>query len=169
METSAPVLHDAILLGIGIAAVYLVVAVLQLLQLKSLQAPPRRPEQEPSLGIVEEDAQGNDESFAARLQQSQTETLLKRLQSEVERLDAELQSLRSEMRRREDKSALPVTQKAPERTSKYSDAMRYAQHGMSAVGIAQKCAISLREAELVASLNRDTHVGRAHGGQRAAA
>ena len=165
METSAPIMHDAILLGVGIAAVYLVVAALQLLQLKGLRARPRRPDCEPSLGIIEA-----EENFAARLQESQAETQLLQLRSDVARLHAELQALRDEMRRRDARPA--ITRQTPETTSKYNGAMRYAQHGMSAAGIALKCGISLSEAELVVALSRDVSSGQAHGeehGQRRAA
>lgn len=169
MESSAPVLHDALLLALGVAAVYLVVALLQLLQLRTAVTKPQHQACEPSLGIVDDAVESDKDRFSVLLEQNRTEVLLKQLQAELERLRADMQSLRGEMRLGNANAAPISSPIKPESTSKYSDARRYAQHGMSAAGIAQKCGISLREAELVAALGRDRSLTLLHDRQRAAA
>lgn len=152
METAAPELHDAILLCVGVAAAYLVVTVLQLMQLKR-----RRPAaivaREPSVGsqaLLNADKSSQDAlSFSEQLQRTSIEAGLKRLELEVARLHEELQVTQEEVQRlRSERSAQNV---APH----YNEAINLAQRGLSAVGIASRCGLSIGEADLVAALARN--------------
>lgn len=149
METAAPGLHDAILLCAGIAAVYLVVAVMQLLQLR------RRPVdvaiREPSVGVQSEAElllPGSDKPFAAWLKRSNIDAELQHLHLEINQMRKGLSAAQDEIRQlrnvRNHSGAVPL----------YNEAMSLAKHGLNAVSIASRCGISLGEAELVASLAR---------------
>lgn len=149
METAAPGLHDAILLCAGIAAVYLVVALLQLMQLKQ----PRSvmlPAREPSVGFAFPlngiPSKAGDDSFASQLKLRNIEADQQRLNLAVDRLHEELQTLREEVK---------LLRSAPNVAPAYNEAMRFAKRGFNAVGIAARCGISMGEAELVAALARN--------------
>lgn len=152
METNAPGLHDAILLCAGIASVYLVVAVLQLMQMRRSTAA-TLPVREPSLGVAlpfaADSPKQDGSSFANELRQRHTETEMKRLGLEVERLHAELHAMQDEIKQlRRERNVTPA---AP----LYNEAMSFARRGLDAAGIASRCGISLGEAELVVALARD--------------
>lgn len=165
MEPSAPVLHDALLLCIGVAAVYLVVAVLQLFQLKGASTKSARHVCEPSLGhlpSVDGMAPAEDEGFNVRLLQSQIDAMFKRLAGEMERLGSEVQALRNELQRRSGAASPLADQshpKLPAAATHYNQAMAFARASMSATSIALKCNVSLGEAELVIALVRGTDQG----------
>lgn len=156
MESAAPELHDAILLCVGVASVYLVVAVLQLLQLRR-QQPAMIVAREPSTGSQLPLDAGTptpgDISFPHQLKHSSIETDLKHLNLEIERLHTELQAVQHEVKLLRNESGnqgeAPV----------YNEAMSYARRGISAVAIASRCGISMGEAELVAAFARDSSAG----------
>lgn len=152
METSAPGLHDALLLGIGIASVYLVVAGLQLVQLKRRQ-PQQATIREPSVGQpLTLDQSGktakSPPSFSSHLERSGIEAELRRVKRNLERMETELGDMRDEVRQL--RSHRSVASVGPQ----YNEAMVFARQGVDATGIAARCNISRSEAELVASLAR---------------
>lgn len=160
METNAPGLHDAILLCAGVAAVYLVVALLQLMQLKgprSLSLPAR----EPSVGLdLPLDPGLPDESFAGQLKQRSLEAELKRLGGEVERLREELRATQDDIKLlRRERIVASVT-------PLYNEALSFAKRGFNAAGIASHCGISMGEAELVAALARNPEDTGSHHDER---
>lgn len=152
IETAAPELHDAILLCAGVSAVYLVVALLQLMQLKR-RKPVTIAVREPSVGEplpLEANAfSPSDSSFPEQLKRVNIEAGLKQLDVELERLRTELQTTRDELKLM--RSERTVQGGPP----LYNEAMSFARSGLSAVGIASRCGISMGEAELVAALARD--------------
>ena len=157
IETVAPGLHDAILLGAGIAAVYLVVALLQLFQLSRHQPPAavREPLIEPQYRsetvLNASDKVKEDRDFADHLRSSKLEASVQRLSGEVAALRDALSATRVEVDALRTRSnAQPVKHEIPS----YNDAMDMAKRGLSAVGIASRCGISMSEAELVAALAR---------------
>ncbi|MFY9329265.1 MAG: DUF2802 domain-containing protein [Georgfuchsia sp.] len=152
METTAPELHDAILLCAGVSAIYLIVAVLQLMQLKR-NRPAITHAREPWVGrqlLPDTDTQSPDDpSFPHQLRQIGIEAGLKRLDIEVERLRTELQATRNELK------LLRNERSSRSGAAFYNEAMSFAKSGFSANGIASRCGISMSEAELVAVLARD--------------
>jgi hypothetical protein len=164
-ETAAPGLHDAILLCAGIAAVYLVVAVMQLMQLKR-RTPVLLAAKEPSvsshLPMNNDVRASHDASFSSQLRQSNIEAELKRelkrLGAEVDRLhevfQAESQAIRTEVQAELQQLRLLRTERKNVSNVMpfYNEAMDFARGGLSAAGIAVRCGISLGEAELVAAL-----------------
>ena len=155
METAAPGLHDAILLGAGIASVYLIVAVLQLAQMKRQKAP--KPSlREPSLrpqndGNKREAKAGlsDETTFALYLRRTTVEADLLRLQNELHSLRESLATTREEIQSLKAQTPPPIPS-APAQL--YNEAMGLARRGMSAASIALRCGISLGEAELVTAL-----------------
>ena len=159
IETVAPGFHDAVLLGAGIAAVYLVVALLQLIQLHRHQRPTavREPLIEPqyrseiALNAGDKVVKA-DRDFAEHLRRSKLEASVQRLSAEVAALSNALSATRAEVdAMRAQSDAQPVKNEIPS----YNDAMDMAKRGLSAIGIANRCGISMSEAELVAALARD--------------
>lgn len=152
METNAPGLHDAILLCAGVASVYLVVAVLQLMQMRRSTAAMVQA-REPSLGmgfpLASDSSKSNESSFASELRQRHMESEMKRFALEIERIQTEMHSMREEIKR------LRKERAASTATPLYNEAMGFARRGIDAAGIASRCGISLGEAELVAALARD--------------
>ena len=152
METAVPELHEAILLCVGIAAVYLFVAMQQLMQLKR-----HRPEgilaREPTIGsqlpLDEDVSLSNPLPSSRQRNRISIEAGLKRLDLEVVRLHRELQAMRDEVKR------LRSERNAPNAALLYNEAMNLAHLGFSAVGIATRCGISMSEAERVAELARN--------------
>lgn len=106
-------------------------------------APPRQmPREEPLLAPLEERATADFESELAR---STTEREVQRLRVEAEQLRAEMARLSEEIHCL--KAARTVS-------PLYEQAVTMAQQGVSAAAIADRCNISLAEAELVAALAR---------------
>lgn len=155
IEAAAPVLHDAIILCAGVAAVYLVVVVLQLMQLKrhSIAAVGGMAAREPSLGLhlpgevtrTENDA----DSFAMQLKYINIDAELQRVKLELERLHSELGATRDEVDKLRNQGR--IANVAP----LYNEAMGFARRGLTAEGIAARCGISRGEAELVVALARN--------------
>lgn len=88
------------------------------------------------------------ERFMAESQQRQQKAQaveLKQLREEVVTLRESLQSMKTELDRLKASSAVSPL---------YSEAVGMAQHGLNAEGIADRCGISIAEAELVAALVR---------------
>ena len=158
IETVAPGLHDAILLGAGIAAVYLVVALLQLFQLSRHQPPiaAREPLIEPQYRsetvLNASDKVKEDRDFADHLRTSKLEASVQRLFGEVAALRDALSATRTEV---DAMRPHGNTQPAKKEIPSYNDAMDMAKRGLSAIGIASRCGISMSEAELVAALAGD--------------
>lgn len=152
METNTPGLHDAILLCAGVAAVYLVVALLQLMQLKHPRAL-SLPAREPSVGLAlptnQDSAKASDDSFASQLRQRGIEADLKRLSHEVDALRSELRATQDDLKLLRNERSLPSA------TPLYNEAMSFAKRGINADGIAARCGISRGEAELLAALVRN--------------
>ncbi len=152
MESIAPGFHDAILLCVGVAVVYLVVAVLQLLQIRSRRPHPssantaREPSVASKLPLDAESTNVSKASFASQLTQRTIEIELKRQRLELESLRADLQATQSELK------LLRSERKVGNVAPLYNEAMDFARRGVDAAGIAARCGISRGEAELVAAL-----------------
>lgn len=166
MDIAGFALRDILLAVGGLAAVYLTVMLLRLLRLKRRKPAPFEavPPSVPPLPAEPPRADGrydeaDDEvaggelvytrplapppssppaSFGAELERSQLEREVKQLRDEVAALREELDELKA------------ATRVSPQ----YSDAMALVQRGLSAQDVADRCGISLAEAELVWSLGR---------------
>ena len=102
METAVPELHDAILLCVGVAAVYLVVTMLQLMRLRRHRLVPivaREPAVRSQLPLDVDVSFTGAPSFLHQLRRTSIEAGLKRLDLEVVRLRMELQETRDEVKR----------------------------------------------------------------------
>jgi len=159
IETVAPGLHDAILLGAGIAGVYLVVALLQLFQLRRHHSRPtavREPLLEPQYhsepAFHAGDKIKEEREFADHLRRSKLEGNVQRLSDEVAALRDAISATRAEI---DALRTYSKVQPAPNGIPSYNDAMDMAKRGLSAIGIASRCGISMSEAELVAALARN--------------
>lgn len=167
--------RDVLLIGVALAAIYLVIALLGLARLQRRNAEPpvaasmaapmaatmtapmtafsAPPPVEPELTSEAEPA-----PFAGHL-------ALSGLEVEVRRLSAEVASLREE---------LAKLKAAPQMTPWYADAAALARRGFDARGVAAECGISVAEAELVLAMSRgdkdfDSEVDDAGHGYDAAA
>lgn len=153
MENAVPGLHDIMQLCIGIAGVYLVVTVLQLMQLKR-RVPLSPPVKEPSVGSrfpVERDdlpMPGKQKSFASQLEHVHLESELRRLHRSVAQLQDKLETTQREV------AKLRTERATTNKTPQHSEAIILAQRGVDSALIASRCNISRSEAELVASLVR---------------
>lgn len=166
--------RDAILFIVAAAAVYLVITLLRLTQVgRKKVATPAQAAIDPA---PEQDVKDDDEedwlppqvydkplaapapaaAFDAHLLRSALEAEIQALKAETVRLAEELARQREEMEHI--KAARHVS-------PLYSEAMSLAQSGHEAGSIANRCGISIGEAELVAALarnvnlNEDDHVG----------
>lgn len=172
MDLAGLAWRDAILFVVALAAVYLVFMLLRLTQVgrRKSSAPPATA-LEPVVETEEDDeedwlppqvydkpqiAAAPAQAFDAHLLRSAMEAEIQALKAETARLADELARQRDEMENL--KAARHV---APQ----YSEAMSLAQSGHEAGSIANRCGISIGEAELVAALarnvnlNEDDHVG----------
>lgn len=164
MDIAGFAVRDILLAVGGLAAVYLTVMLLRLLRLKRRKpapfeaVPPSVPPwpAEPSRAQADEaddEVEGGElvytrprapppssppPSFDAELERSQLEREVRQLREEVAALREELDELKA------------ATRVSPQ----YSDAMALVQRGLSAQDVADRCGISLAEAELVWSLGR---------------
>ena len=156
--------RELIIIGLAVAALYLIAAVLRLAQLKRRRAravapaasPPRQSkwaqwrQRRKTLKVAsaeapreaawpEAPAASQSSSFGEQLFRSGVEAELQQLRSEVASLKEELKLM-----------------KAARRVSpQYNEAMMLAQRGMDAASVAEQCGISVGEAELVLALSRN--------------
>lgn len=154
MEIGGVALRDVIIVASAGAGVYLVIMLLRLMQLgrhkpMALDAstlPPVPPPEETAAGQVQEmppaapplpgEEGGEPTGFGAELMRSHLEREIKQLRGELAALRDELAAL---------KAARNVS-------PQYADAMALAQRGLTAQDVADRCNISLGEAELVWAL-----------------
>lgn len=162
MEIAGFAVRDIIIVVCVLVAVYVAVTLLRLMKLRQPKPAPLEllP---PSVPTGEADDESTDDeetfvytrpvasppaeapSFGEELGRSQLEREVRQQREEVAALRAEVTALRSEL----------VELKAASRVSpQYSDAMSLAQRGLTAQDIADRCGISLGEAELVWALAR---------------
>jgi hypothetical protein len=156
MELTLPGIHDVILMFTGIVTVYLVASIRQLYLLKR---PTRRmaDAREPTLAdlpTVRNETLNQAKALRANHLAMHSFALeLKRMNIEVSELRAALRSTQN----KNDSRPAPF----------YNEAMEYARRGLSAVGIAARCQISLGEAELVIALARSSSHGTSEDGKPA--
>ncbi len=161
MDFEAVTLRDVVLVAIGLAGVYLAVMVLRLTRLRRRRAAPvvdetpmapmldAQAEEEPAEDLVyapppaQRPAPSSD--FGSELTRSQQDAQTRLLREEVAQLREQVGQLRAELA--DLKAARLVS-------PQYSDAMAFAQRGLSAQDVADRCGISLGEAELVWALSR---------------
>jgi hypothetical protein len=165
MEIAGISLRD-ILLGVaGLVGVYLAVMVLRLTRLRRPADTPRDTPAMPEAEAADDDEAGEDlvysvppvaprpalaaapvADFSAELARSQQDGETRQLREEVLQLREEVGQLRAEI----------ADLKAARHVSpQYADAMALAQRGLTAQDVADRCNISLGEAELVWALSRD--------------
>lgn len=153
MEIGGVALRDVIIVASGLAGVYFVIMLLRLMQIGRHKpvvpveldvptVPPTPPPEEAApMAAVEmppaqADEDGEPPHFGAELMRSHMEREIKQLRGEVAALRDELAEL---------KAARHVS-------PQYADAMAMAQRGLTAQDVADRCDISLGEAELVWAL-----------------
>ncbi|CAG0954870.1 hypothetical protein RHDC4_00323 [Rhodocyclaceae bacterium] len=163
MDVGDFVLRDIILVVAALAGIYFVVMLLRLYQVArhKRHAEMHMPLVDPSVPPQSDDEEDAEEpvlyappprvapapppppqqDFNAELQRSQMETEIRQLREEVLALREEIVEL---------KTARRVS-------PQYADAMALAQRGLTAQDLADRCDISIGEAELVAALARGTH------------
>ena len=172
MEIAGVALRDLILLVSAVAGIYLVLMTLRLMQVgrRKAQAPPIEtavptlapsqdesgvaPKADEKKADADEDEAGDDETFVyarPRVVAPEeppsfgSELARSHLEREVKQLREEIAELRGEL----------ANMKAASRVSpQYADAMALAQRGLTAQDVADRCNISLAEAELVWALAR---------------
>lgn len=162
MDFDAVTLRDVVLAVIGLIGVYLVVMVLRLTRLR--RRPARLVEEAPIAPTLANEAADEPEEnlvyspspravvpqpapadFGAELNRSQQDSEIRQLREEVVQLREQVGQLRAELA---DVSSARLV------SPQYSDAMTFAQRGLSAQDVADRCGISLGEAELVWALSR---------------
>lgn len=139
--------RDAVLVAAVLIGIYLVLLVARLFQMSSRRgAATAEPlvDEMPELAEMSELPDAAPE-FARELQRSNLEVEISQLRREGQDLRQQLAAMHEEIRRL--KSASSVS-------PMYSEAMALAQHGQPASVIADRCDISLAEAELVAAMAR---------------
>jgi len=178
MDLAGLAWRDAILFVVALAAVYLVFMLLRLTQVgRRKSAAPVVVADDPAqtAGQDNEDDGDNEEDWlppqvyakprmaVEPAQAFDTHLLRSAMEAEIQALKAETARLADELaRQREEMENLKAARHvAPQ----YSEAMTLAQNGHEAGAIANRCGISIGEAELVAALarnvnlNEDDHVG----------
>jgi hypothetical protein len=163
MEFDAITLRDAVLAVVGLLGIYLAVLVLRLVRLRkrrpaeTVAEPPRAPKLDVELDDVPADdliyapppvprpAAPPASAFGAEMARSQYDAETRQLREEVAQLREDVGQLRAELA--DLKAARLVS-------PQYSEAMAMAQRGLSAQDVADRCGISLGEAELVWALAR---------------
>lgn len=145
--------RDGVLLLAALTAIYLMLSLLKLTQLRRRQASsdeamiPEAPTLPPQLADVPQEPFPPGVPVVAAPQVSFGDQLAARvgIDEEMGRLRDEVETLRQEV----------AELRAARRVSpQYSDAMALAQRGYDAQGIAAECGISVGEAELVSALSR---------------
>ena len=163
MDFDAVTLRDIVLAVIGLVGVYLAVMVLRLTRLgrrretviddEALTPPTIDDETEDETGedlvysppAIPRPAPPAPTDFGAELARSHQDSEIRLLREEVVQLREEVGQLRAELA--DLKAARLVS-------PQYSDAMALAQRGLTAQDVADRCGISLGEAELVWALSR---------------
>lgn len=166
MDIGGFALRDVIIVVSGLTATYLVILLLRLLQVgrhKSLAdeefvaaeaelvAPTLAPERArddapPSVrNPVRQPVAATPPRFGDELERSHQDMDARQLREEVGRLRAELEDLRGEL------GHLKATRNV---SPQYADAMTMAERGLTAQDVADRCGISLGEAELIWALSR---------------
>ena len=157
MDIGGVALHDVILVVAGLAGVYIVIMLLRLFQIGrhkavAFDAPSLTPPAQPP--PIDQVAAAPEETFVApRTQPGEmaappsfgSELSRSHLEREVKQLREEIAALRAELD--EIKAARRVS-------PQYADAMALVQRGLTAQDVADRCGISLAEAELVWALAR---------------
>lgn len=163
MDVGGIALRDIIVVLAGVAGIYLVVMTLRLVQVgrhkraamaDDFVAPQLAPELPDEFEAVPAAPvavapvlTAVPGGFEAELQRSQQEQEARQLREEVAQLRDELDLLRGEL----------ANLKAARNVSpQYADAIALAQRGLTAQDVADRCGISLGEAELVWALSRGT-------------
>lgn len=165
MDAGDFALRDIILVVAALAGIYFVVMLLRLYQVgrQKRHAEMHMPLVDPSVPPQSDEDEDEDaeepvlyappprvapapppppqQDFNAELQRSQMDTEIRQLREEVLALREEIVEL---------KTARRVS-------PQYADAMALAQRGLTAQDLADRCDISIGEAELVAALARGTH------------
>lgn len=157
--------RDVLLVVAGLVGIYLIVMVLRLTQLRRRRAADAAREAPTPVATGDEGDEGDDKTddvfvyeapvvtrppeapadFGAELARSHQDTEVRQLREEVVQLREEVGQLRAEL----------VDLKAARHVSpQYADAMALAQRGLTAQDMADRCGISLGEAELVWALSR---------------
>lgn len=167
MEVAGIALRDIVLVLSGLAGIYLVFLTLRLLQVGRHRSAAHEVELlAPSLAAAAEEevaeaaaampqtraeapppirSEAASPRFGDELARSHQELELRQLREEVGQLREEVGSLRADL----------VDLKAARHVSpQYADAMALAQRGLTAQDLADRCGISLGEAELVWALSR---------------
>lgn len=151
--------RDAIILAVVLAAIYLLVSLLRLGQIKLRQRRAERSLKRAAEGVdessgrekvVTETSRQVTEPLPANLPPSQPSFDEHLFRSSVE---TELQQLHNEVAAL--KEALAQLKAARAVSPQYNEAMLLAQRGMKAQSIADHCAISIGEAELIVALSRN--------------
>lgn len=157
MEIAGLALRDLILVLAGLLGIYLVLMVLRLVQIgrhKQVMI-------EDELAVPDADATDDEAplyrppslmetapvapSFGAELQRTNNEQEVRMLREEIVQLRDEVAALHEE---------LDHIKAARNVSPQYADAMSLAQRGLTAQDVADRCGISLGEAELVWALSR---------------
>ena len=158
MEIGGVALRDVILVASGLAGVYLVIMLLRLFQIGrhktvTLDASSLAPPAQPPPPDRDEEAAEEETFTYTRPQPAEIpappsfgdELTRSHLEREVKQLREEIAALRAELD--EIKMARRVS-------PQYADAMALVQRGLTAQDVADRCGISLAEAELVWALAR---------------
>jgi len=163
MDIAGFALRDIALVLAGLVGIYLVFMVLRLVQVarRKSAAFEDEPEDEaiaPVVGVEDDDDEAPVysrptapdkapavSSFGAELQRSSNEQEVRQLRDEIAQLRQEVATLHAELN--DIKAARNIS-------PQYSDAMALAQRGLTAQDVADRCGISLGEAELVWALSR---------------
>lgn len=169
MDFDAVSIRDIVLALTGLVGVYLAVMVLRLTRMgQRKRVPVEESWATPSLAAEDDDDDGEppgedlvyapppvavrpapapeaQRDFGAALARSQQDSELRLLREEVAQLREEVGQLRADLA--DVKAARLVS-------PQYSDAMALAQRGLSAQDVADRCGISLGEAELVWALSK---------------
>ncbi|MCB1960144.1 MAG: DUF2802 domain-containing protein [Rhodocyclaceae bacterium] len=165
--------REWIFVAIAVLAVYLVFQLIRALQVKDPGAAQSDDVADESVDAVDEDdeddAEGpapaaeaatvapaptSDESFGLALEIRQLRRDVAQLREELDLQRADIARLRETAA--EQASALDAARAAQRVSPIYSEALALAQRGMAAEVIAERCSISVAEAELVQSLATET-------------
>lgn len=137
MDFSALGWRDAIMIAVALAAVYLLIALLRLAQIRRRWREPAVPAAEPAVKPA---------AWAQPPAQFGEHLLRSGIEAELQQLRGEVAALRDEL------AQLKVARRV---SPQYNEAMLLAQRGMNAQAIADQCGISVGEAELVLALSRN--------------
>lgn len=157
MEIAGIALRDVIIGVSGLAAIYVAILLLRLVQVgrrrssareEEMVAPgfdPEAADDPPAPPHQPDAAPLAAPSFGDKLVRSHQDMDARQLREEVGRLRSELAEMREEVGR------LKATRHI---SPQYSDAMTMAQRGLTSQDVADRCGISLGEADLICALSR---------------